>query len=119
MALRAHDGPTPSTTSAKVGGRVDFTAKVENGGAADESVALSVEELKEGSLGHPLTFAFSFDPPAVEVRAKSRSRIAFSWTAALPPEKTAFTFRGKLALRRTADGALVATAPLDLYVSEA
>jgi hypothetical protein len=119
MALRAHDGPTPSTKSTTIGGRVEFTAKVENSGQADESVFLSVEELKEGALGKPVAFAFSFDPPAVGLRAKSRSRIGFSWTAALPPEKPAFTFRGKLVLRRTTDGALIATAPLDLYVSEA
>ena len=116
MPLRAHNGPAPSVKSAKVGQRVEFTAKVENGGAAEESVMLAVEELKEGALGKPVAFAFSFDPPAVAVRAKSRQQVAFAWTAALPPEKTAFTFRGKLVLRTTG-GALVGSAPLDLYVS--
>jgi hypothetical protein len=116
MALRAQDPVTPSKKSAKAGERVEFAAKVENTGAGEELVTLMVEELKEGALGKPVSFAFSFDPPSVGVRPKSRSRVSFAWTATLPEGKTAFTFRGKLVLRRT-DGALVGTAPLDLYVT--
>ena len=116
MALRTTTDLAPSVRSAKVGQVVEFRAKVENTGGAEESVALSVEELKEGALGRPLTFAFSFDPPAATVPPKGRAAVSFSWTAALPPEKGAFTFRGRLVLRRTLDGALVGSAPLDLYV---
>lgn len=117
MSLRAHSGPAPTKSSAKVGDVVVFEAKVENKGTGEDSVALLVEELKEGALGKPVEFAFSFDPPAVGVRPKARERVSFSWTAALPPGKTAFTFRGKLVLRRVMDGALVEERPLDLYVS--
>ena len=119
MALRAHSGPAPARKSAKVGERVDFLAKVENTAASEESVALFVEDLKEGALAKPVAFAFSIDPPAQAVAPKSRKALAFGWTAALPEGKSAFTFRGKLVLRRTNDGALVGSAPLDLYVSEA
>lgn len=117
MAVRATNGPAASTRSAKVGDVVTFEAKVENTSPAEESVALSVDELMEGELGRPVTFAFSFDPPAVAVRPKGRAKVAFRWTAALPEGKAAFTFRGKLVLRRATDGALVGTAPLDLYVT--
>lgn len=117
MALRAHDDPKPSTRSAKAGDTVRFGAKVENSGAAEESVALSVEDLKEGALGKPVAFAFSFDPPAIGLRPKTRARVEFAWQAALPEGKEAFTFRGRLVLRRATDGALVGSAPLDLYVS--
>ena len=116
MALRAHNGPAPARKSAKVGERVEFRAKVENSGASEESVALFVEDLKEGALGKPVAFAFSFDPPSIALRPKSREAIAFGWTAALPEGKTAFTFRGKLLLRTPA-GALVGSSALDLYVS--
>lgn len=116
MALRATNGPEVSPRSAKTGDRVLVHAKVENTGAAEETLVLSVEDLKEGALGKPVTFAFEFDPPAIGLRAKSRTRVEFAWTAALPEGKTAFTFRGRLVLRR-ADGALVGTAPLDVYVS--
>lgn len=117
MALRAHNGPAPTRKSAKVGERVEFSAKVENTAAAEESVALFVEDLKEGALGKPVAFAFSMDPPAQAVPPKTRKVLAYAWTAALPDGKTAFTFRGKLVLRRTNDGALVHSTPLDLYVS--
>lgn len=117
MSLRAHNGPAPAKTSAKVGEVVVFEAKVENKGTGEDSVMLLVEELKEGALGKPVEFAFSFDPASVGVRPKARERVAFSWTAALPPGKTAFTFRGKLVLRRVLDGSLVEERPLDLYVS--
>src|SRR3712207_1957232 len=116
MALRATNGPTPSTRSAKAGERVEFRAKVENTASAEESVTLAVEELTEGALGKPVAFAFSFDPPAFGIPPKSRRQVAFAWTAALPPGKEAFTFRGRLVLRR-ADGALAGSEPLDLYVS--
>lgn len=117
MALRATTDPAPDRKSAKVGDRVEFRAKVENTGSGEESVALFVEELKEGALGEPLAFAFSIDPPAHAIAPKSRKALAFGWTAALPEGKTAFTFRGRLVLRRPHDGALVGSAPLDLYVS--
>lgn len=116
MALRAHNGPAPSKRSARVGERIEFTAKVENTGAAEESVMLAVEELKEGALARDVAFAFSFDPPSIAVRGKARAPVIFGWTAAVPEGKNGFTFRGKLVLRRTPDGALVGTAPLDLYV---
>lgn len=99
-----------------MGERVEFAAKVENTGAAEASVALFVEELKEGALGKPVAFAFSFEPPAQALPPKSRKAVSFAWTAALPEGKGAFTFRGKLVLRAT-DGALAGSAPLDLYVS--
>ncbi|HET6403820.1 MAG TPA: hypothetical protein VFH78_04180 [Candidatus Thermoplasmatota archaeon] len=117
MALRATSGPAPTKKSAKVGERVEFAAKVENTATAEESVALMVEELKEGALGKAVAFAFSLDPPAHAVPPKSRKALTFAWTAALPEGKTAFTFRGKLVLRRVHDGALVGSAPLDLYVA--
>lgn len=117
MSLRAHHGPAASKSSAKVGEVVVFEAKVENKGTGEDSVMLLVEGLKEGALGKPVEFAFSFDPPAVGVRPKARERVAFSWTAALPPGRSAFTFRGKLVLRRVLDGSLVEERPLDLYVS--
>lgn len=116
MALRAHNGPAPTKKSAKVGERVEFTAKIENTAAATESVALLVEGLAEGALAKPVAFAFSFDPPAHGAPPKTRKVLTWSWIAALPEGKTAFTFRGKLVLRQT-DGALVGSAPLDLYVS--
>ena len=109
MALRATSDPAQSVRSAKPGDVVLFSAKVENSGAAAQTVALAVEGLKE-------PFAFAFDPPAASVAAKSRSRVEFRWRAALPEGKTALTFRGKLVLR-AADGRLVGEAPLDLYVS--
>lgn len=109
MALRAHNGPAPSTRSAKAGDRVEFRAKVENTAAASESVALFVEDLKE-------TFVFEFDPPAHGVPPKARKALTWTWTAALPEGKPALTFRGKLVLRRTTDGALIHDEPLDLYV---
>ena len=108
MSLRATTDPAPAKRSARVGERVEFSAKVENGGAADATLLLAVEEARE-------PFPFSFDPPAVAVRGKSRQRVTFAWTAALPEGKTALTFRGKLVLRG-ADGRLVGSAPLDLYV---
>lgn len=108
MTLRATAGPAPSARSARVGERVEFSAKVENGGAAEASVMLGVEEARE-------PFAFAFDPPAVGVPGKSRQRVAFAWTAALPEGRDALTFRGRLVLRAT-DGRLVGSAPLDLYV---
>ena len=110
MVLRATSDPAPSTRSAKVGDRVEFSAKVENSSAAEETVLLAVEGLKE-------PFAFSFDPAAVAVRGKARQRVAFGWTAALPEGARALTFRGKLVLRAT-DGRLVGSAPLDLYVEK-
>ena len=116
MALRATNGPAPEKKSAKVGERVEFRAKVENTASAEESVTLAVEGLKEGALATPVAFAFSFDPPAIAVPPRSRREVAFAWTAALPEGKTAFTFRGKVVLRR-ADGALAGSEPLDLYVS--
>lgn len=108
MTLRATTGPAADRRSARVGDRIEFSAKVENGGASEATVLLAVEELKE-------PFAFALDPPAVAVRGKSRQRVAFAWTAALPEGKPALTFRGKLVLRAT-DGRLVGSAPLDLYV---
>lgn len=115
-ALRATNGPAPAKKSAKVGERVEFSAKVENGAPAPETVLLAVEGLKEGALARPVAFAFSFDPPAASVRAKGREVVTFGWTAALPAGKDAFTFRGELVLRAL-DGRLVGKAPLDLYVS--
>lgn len=117
MALRATNGPAPSTKSAKAGDRVLFRAKVENTTAAEESVALFVEDLKEGALGKPVEYVFAMDPPAIAVRGKSRAQVEFAWTAGLPPGKPAFTFRGRLVLKRLPDGALVGSTPLDLYVS--
>ncbi|HWH08340.1 MAG TPA: hypothetical protein VNX21_04010 [Candidatus Thermoplasmatota archaeon] len=108
MALRATSDPAPSTRSAKAGDRVEFAAKVENGSAGEATVLLAVEDLKE-------PFAFSFDPPSVAVPGKSRRRVAFAWTAALPEGREALTFRGRLVLRAM-DGRLVGSAPLDLYV---
>lgn len=116
MTLRATNGPSPEKKSAKVGERVEFTAKVENTSAAEESVALFVEDLKEGALGRPVAYAFSFDPPAIAIAPRSRQRVAFAWTAGLPDGKAAHTFRGRLVLKRATDGALVGSAPLDLYV---
>lgn len=116
MALRTTSPPAPSARSAKPGDVVTFGAKVENTGAAAETVTLAVEGLKEGALGKEVAFAFAFDPPAASVPAKSRSRVEFRWRAALPEGKEAFTFRGKLVLRAP-DGRLVGDAPLDLYVS--
>lgn len=110
MALRATSGPTPSTRSAKVGERVEFRAKIENTATDEESVALFVDEMKE-------PFAFSFDPASHAIPAKGRKAVVWTWTAALPEGKTALTFRGKLSLRRTTDGSLAGSAPLDLYVS--
>jgi hypothetical protein len=118
MALRATNGPAPSKKSAKAGEVVEFLAKIENTAAAEESVMLAVEELKEGALGKPLSFAFSIDPASIAIPPKSRKQVAFAWTAVLPEGKTAFTFRGKLVLRRV-DGSLAGTAPLDLYVEGA
>lgn len=109
MSLRATSDPTPSTRSATVGDRIEFGAKVENGGPLDASVALVVEDLKDD-------FAFVFDPPERVVPRKSRARVTFAWTAALPPGKDALTFRGRLALRTT-EGKLIGSAPLDLYVT--
>ncbi|HEX2021701.1 MAG TPA: hypothetical protein VHH36_03260 [Candidatus Thermoplasmatota archaeon] len=115
MALRATSAPAPDRRSARSGERVEFRAKVENTGADAARVALFVEDLKEGALGKPVDFAFAFEPPAQEVPRKSRKGLAFAWTAATPPGRDAFTFRGRLVLR-AADGAVVGEAPLDLYV---
>lgn len=117
MALRASNGPTISTRSAKVGDVVTVTAKVENSGAGLAHVSCFVEDLKEGALGRPVPFSFLFDPLVVEVPGKSRRTVLFAWTAALPDGKDAFTFRGRLALKESESGRLVGDAPLDLYVS--
>jgi len=93
-----------------VGDFVEFHAKVENTASLEESVSLWVEEGKDA---HP----FEFEPIAHGVPAKSRRALTWTWRAALPAEKPALTYRGKLVLRRTTDGALVGSAPLDLYVS--
>lgn len=116
MALRATSGPTPSTKSADAGQPVSVAAKVENTGAGAASVGCHVEGLVEGSLSKPVAFAFLFDPPSAEVPGKSRKALAFTWTAALPEGKDAFTFRGRLVLRDVRTGALVGESPLDLYV---
>lgn len=108
MSLRATNGPAASTRSAKRGERVEFRAKVENTGSAEETVTLAVEDLKE-------PYAFRLEPDAHAVPAKGRKALVWTWTAALPEGKDALTFRGKLVLRR-ADGALAGSAPLDLYV---
>lgn len=108
MPLRTTTDLAPSTTSATVGQRVEFSAKVENGAAGEATLLLAVEDLKE-------PFAFSFDPPAVAVPPKTRQRVTFAWTAALPEGKDALTYRGKLVLRAT-DGRLVGSGALDLYV---
>lgn len=118
VALRATNGPTPDRKSARVGDLVTFSAKVENTAQLEESVMLAVEDLKEGALGKPVDYAFSFDPPAIGVPAKSRKAIAFSWKAGVPGGKSAHTFRGRLVLRRATDGALVGSAPLDFYVGQ-
>lgn len=117
MALRATSGPTLSTRSVVVGKPVQVSVKVENTGAGEESVGLWVEDLKEGALGKPYSHPFVFDPPAAAVPGKARKSLSFTWTAELPEGKTAHTFRGRLVLKRTTDGALVGEAPLDLYVS--
>ena len=116
MALRATTGPTPSTKSAYVGQAVSVAAKVENSGAGAASVGCHVEGLVEGALAKPVSFAFLFEPPSAEVAGKSRKALTFTWKAALPEGKDAFTFRGRLVLRETTSGALVGEAPLDLYV---
>jgi hypothetical protein len=116
MALRAHNGPAPECTSAKVGERVAFRAKIENTAAAPETVALVVEGLTEGALARPVDFVFSFEPATIAIRPKTRENVAFIWTAALPEGKPAFTFRGKLVLKTTT-GETAGSAKLDLYVS--
>lgn len=116
MALRATSGPTPSTRSATEGQVVTVAAKVENTGAGTATVGCHVEGLAEGALEKPLAFAFLFEPPSVEVPGKSRRAVSFTWKAALPEGKDAFTFRGKLVLRDVLTGALVGQSPLDLYV---
>lgn len=115
MALRVHEGPAARARSASVGDRVEFSAKVENKAALEESVLLTVEGLKEGALARPVAFTFVFDPPAASLRPKTRTVVVFTWIAALPEGKDAFTFRGELVLRKL-DGSLVGKAPLDLYV---
>lgn len=109
VALRTTGDLSPSKRSAKVGDRIEFGAKVENGGASPETVLLAVEDLKQA-------FAFSFQPASVALAPKSRARVTFAWTAALPEGVDALTFRGKLVLRAV-DGKLVGSGPLDLYVS--
>lgn len=117
MALRAHEKPAPVRKSAKVGERVVFAAKVENTGPEPERIALHVEDLKEGAMGKPVPFAFVLEPALALLPGKTRTRVEFGWTAALPEGKAAFTFRGRLVLRRPDGGVDVASAPLDLYVS--
>jgi hypothetical protein len=111
VALRATNGPAQATRSAKVGDMVEFTAKVENTALLEESVSLWVEETQE-------PYAFAFEPAAVGVPAKGRRALTWTWRASLPEGKPALTYRGKLVLRRTTDGSLVGSAPLDLYVSQ-
>lgn len=116
MSLRATTGPSPSTKSAYVGQVVTVAAKVENTGAGPAHVGCHVEGLVEGALARPVAFAFLFEPTSVEVAGKSRKALSFTWKAALPEGKDAFTFRGKLVLREVTTGALVGEVPLDLYV---
>lgn len=116
MALRATSPPAPEKKSARVGERIVFRAKIENTAATDETLALHVEDLKEGALGKPVAYAFTFDPPTIAIGPKTRKVVEFAWIAGLPEGKPAFTFRGKLVLRR-ADGEPAGFAPLDLYVS--
>jgi hypothetical protein len=117
MALRAHEKPAPTRKSAKVGETVVFAARLENTGPETETVLLAVEDLKEGALARPVGFAFVFRPATAPLPGKTRTRVEFAWRAALPEGKTAFTFRGRLVLRRPDGGVDVASAPLDLYVS--
>jgi hypothetical protein len=116
MALRATSGPTLSTRSAYVGQVVTVTTKVENSGVGPAHVGCHVEGLVEGALARPVSFGFLFEPASVEVPGKSRKALPFTWMAALPEGKDAFTFRGRLVLREVTSGALVGECPLDLYV---
>ena len=116
MALRATTGPAVSTKSAYVGQVVTVTGKVENTGVGTATVGCHVEGLVEGPLARPVAFSFLFEPPSVEVSGKSRKAVSFTWKAALPEGKDAFTFRGRLVLRDVLTGALAGEAPLDLYV---
>lgn len=117
MALRASNGPTLSTRSAKVGDTVTVAAKIENSGAGKAHVSCYVEDLKEGPLAKPVPYSFLFDPLVLEIPGKTRKVVSFAWTAALPEGKEAFTFRGRLTLKESDTGRLVGEAPLDLYVS--
>jgi hypothetical protein len=99
-----------------VGQAVTVTAKVENTGAAEEPVRLTVEDLKEGALGKPLVHAMDFEPASVGVPPKSRRVVTFAWKATLPEGRDAHTFRGKLVLRHARTGQLVGEAALDVYV---
>lgn len=116
MALRATNGPALDRKSARVGEIVTVSAKVENTAQVEESVTLAVEDVREGALARPVDYAFSFDPPSIAIPPKSRRAVSFSWRAGVPADKPAFTFRGRLVLRRSTDGALVGAAPLDFYV---
>jgi P pilus assembly chaperone PapD len=119
MALRVTSGPALSTRSGAVGQPIAVSMKVENSSPAEEAISLHVEELKEGALGRPLAHPFVFDPPSAAVPPKARRALTFTWTATLPPGKEpAFTYRGKLVVRASRTGQLVASAPLDLYVRE-
>lgn len=117
MSLRVTRGPDLSTRSAKVGDVVEVSLKVENAAAAPASVSLYVEGLEEGALARPVELPVLFDPPAARVPAKGRASLVFSWRAALPEDRDKLTLRGRLALKETDSGRLVAEVPLDLYVS--
>lgn len=117
MAVRATSGPTLSTRSARVGDAITLLAKIENTGAEPVRVAAAIEDVHEGALRKPVEHRLAVEPATAEVPPKSRRAVEFRFTASLPEGKTAFTFRGKVTLRREADGALVGEAPLDLYVS--
>lgn len=108
MALRASSGPTQSTRSLTTGAPLDISAKVENTAGEPAELALVLEDAK-----HPMTFA----PERIVVPPKTRERVTFTWTAALPEGTDALTYRGKLVLRSVGDGKAVGSAPLDVYVS--
>lgn len=108
MALRASSGPTQSTRSLKAGEALVISAKVENTAGEPAELELVLDDAK-----HPMTFA----PTRVTVAPKTRERVAFTWSAALPEGTDALTYRGKLVLRAAPDGKVVGSAPLDVYVS--
>lgn len=103
MAVRLSSDLVPSTRSAKVGDAITFSTKVENSGSSEESLSFVME-------------GWIIEPASLRVAPKARTRVEFSWRAILPEGKPAHTWRGKAELR-SADGKVVATVPVDVYVS--
>ncbi len=116
MSLRTHGDIKATPTSLSVGEVVTVEVKVENTGATAARVRLDVELRSATGLGPAPAETLAFEALRVDVGARKRERVQFTWRAELPPDTPARTYRGALILRDEATGAEVARGALDVYV---